>query len=71
MPVHEAHEFSRLLSTSDTGMALFGCAFRAGGTVVGCGETEVRGRDEPSPYAIKRAAAKRASAARKARRGGS
>ena len=69
MPAHESHDFSRLLSTSDDGRALFGCAFRANGTVIGCAETEVRGVNQPSPHAIKRAAAKVAAAKRKTRGG--
>lgn len=58
MPEHTAHEFTRLLSTSDSGKALFGCTHKR------CSETEVRGRNEPSPYAQKRAAAKAAAARR-------
>lgn len=46
---HTAHEFTRLISTSDTGMAIYGCAFRR------CSETEVRRQGEPSPFATKRA----------------
>lgn len=67
---HSRHEFTRLLSTSDDGRALYGCAFRAGGTVIGCAETEVRRVGAPSPHAIKRATAKAAAAKRK-NRGGS
>lgn len=66
MPVHAVHDFSRLVSQSDTGKAVYGCSFRSGG-VVGCGETEVRGINQPSPYAVKRAQRK---AAPKKPRGG-
>lgn len=67
---HQVHEFSRLVSTSDKGIAIYGCAFRANGTVLGCAETEVRQVGSPSPYAIKREAARVAAAKRK-QRGGS
>lgn len=67
---HQVHSFDRLLSTSDDGRAVYGCSFRAGGTVLGCAETEVRSVNAPSPYAIKREAARVAAAKRK-RRGGS
>ena len=66
---HQVHDFSRLISTSDDGRAIYGCAYRAGGTVIGCPETEVRQRNQPSPYAMKREATKRAAAARKSRGG--
>lgn len=49
---HEAHEFRRLISESDTGMAIFGCSFAR------CPDTEVRRKGEPSPFAVKREAAK-------------
>ena len=62
---HQVHDFSRLISTSDTGMAIYGCAFRANGTVIGCAETEVRATNQPSPYAINREAARVAAAKRK------
>lgn len=66
---HQVHDFSRLISTSDTGMAIYGCAFRANGTVIGCAETEVRATNQPSPYAVKREAARVAAAKRKTRGG--
>ena len=47
---HTAHEFRRLVSESDTGMAIYGCTFG------GCPETEVRRKGSPSPFAQKRAA---------------
>lgn len=47
---HEAHRFSRLLSESDTGQALYGCDHG------GCSATEVRRKGTPSPFAQKRAA---------------
>lgn len=56
MPVHTVHDFSRLVSQSDTGKAVYGCSFRSGG-VAGCSETEVRQVNQPSPYAVKRAKA--------------
>lgn len=66
---HSVHEFSRELSKTETGLALYGCAFRSGGTVIGCAETEVRRIGQPSPYAVKRQAAKVAAAKRKHRGG--
>ena len=66
---HTAHEFSRLLSQTPDGIGLYGCAFRANGTVIGCSETEVRRVSAPSPHAIKRATAKAAAAKRKTRGG--
>ena len=47
---HAVHDFRRLISESDSGAALYGCAFP------GCGATEVRRKGEPSPFAAKRAA---------------
>lgn len=46
---HTKHEFTRLVSTSDTGRAIYGCRADR------CGETEIRGVDERSPYAIAQA----------------
>lgn len=57
---HTVHHFTRLVSTSDTGRALFGC------THPRCGSTEIRGIDERSPFAI----AQEQKAAKKAARGG-
>lgn len=71
MSEHRVHEFTRLISESSTGTALYGCAFRANGTVIGCAETEVRAANQPSPYAVKREAARVAAAKRKHQRGGS
>jgi hypothetical protein len=67
---HSVHDYSRLISTSEDGRAVYGCAFRSGGTVIGCAETEVRALNQPSPYAVKREVAKVAAAKRK-QRGGS
>ena len=58
MPDHSVHQFTRELSHDDRGKAVFGC------THTRCSETEVRGRNEPSPYAQKRAAAKAPAARR-------
>lgn len=66
MPVHSVHDFSRLISESDTGRAIYGCSFRSGG-VVGCPETEVRQKNQPSPYAVKRT---QRQSAKKPTRGG-
>lgn len=46
---HTAHEYRRLVSESDTGMAIYGCTFPR------CAETEVRAKGSPSPFAEKRA----------------
>jgi hypothetical protein len=54
MPEHQVHDFSRLISASDDGRAVFGCAHRGAG-LRGCAETEIRGRHQPSPYALRRA----------------
>lgn len=67
MAQHTVHTFSRLISTSDTGMAIYGCSFRSDG-VAGCSETEVRRPNQPSPYAVKRA--QRQAAKKKPARGG-
>lgn len=69
MPTHSVHDFSRLISSSDDGRSVYGCSFRSGG-ILGCGETEVRQRNQPSPYATKREAARQAASRRK-QRGGS
>lgn len=66
MSRHTVHSFSRLVSTSDSGMAIYGCSFRSDG-VAGCAETERRMRNQPSPYAVKRA---KAAATKKKTRGG-
>lgn len=55
---HEAHQFSRLISESDTGQAVYGCTFAR------CPETEIRRKGEPSPFAQKRQAAKARKAVR-------
>lgn len=64
---HQVHDFSRLISSSDDGRAVYGCSFRSGG-VAGCGETEIRQKNQPSPYAVKRA--KAAATKQKPRRRG-
>lgn len=46
---HHVHDFSRLISTSDAGMAIYGCSFGR------CAETEIRAKGSPSPFAEKRA----------------
>ena len=46
----------------------YGCAYRAGGTIVGCPETEVRHTNQPSPHAMKREARRQSN---RKRRGGS
>lgn len=61
---HTAHQFTRLVSSTDDGRALFGCTFAR------CGATEVRGIDERSPFAIRREAASQRRAGRKPSRGG-
>lgn len=66
MPEHRIHEFARLLSTGDNGMAVYGCTYRRS-TFAGCAETETRRRDQPSPYAVQRA--KRKAAPRNPRGG--
>ena len=66
MATHGVHSFTRLISSSDDGRSVYGCSFRSGG-VVGCGETEIRQRNQPSPYAVKRA---KAAASRKKIKGG-
>lgn len=52
MSDHREHRFTRLVSESDTGMAIYGCAFGR------CAETENRRKGSPSPFAQKRAATK-------------
>jgi hypothetical protein len=47
---HRVHRFSRLISTSDTGRALYGCEHPR------CAETEVRMKGSRSPFAMKHAA---------------
>lgn len=64
---HTAHDFSRLISTSDDGRAIYGCSYRASG-LAGCSETEVRQRNQPSPFAMRRA---QRQAAKTKTRGGS
>lgn len=59
--VHEAHVFTRAVSTSDDGRVIFGCTFGR------CAATEIRRADERSPFALKREAAKRAAATRRGR----
>jgi len=63
MPTHTVHDFSRLISSSDDGRGIYGCSFRASG-LAGCSETEVRMKNQPSPYALKREAAKSSSKTR-------
>lgn len=48
--IHTAHDFRRLVSESDTGMAIYGCTFGR------CSETEVRRKGSPSPFAERRSA---------------
>lgn len=61
MAAHSVHRFDRLISSSDTGRSIFGCSFTS------CGETEIRQRNQPSPYAVQRA---KRQAAKKKPRGG-
>jgi hypothetical protein len=61
--VHREHRFTRLLSTSSAGTALYGCSYGGSG-LSGCPETEVRRIGQPSPFEIKR----RERAARKRER---
>ena len=67
MPEHSVHRFTRLISRSDTGMCIYGCAH--GNDIAGCGETEVRHQNQPSPYEMRRQAAKRSATSRKHREG--
>ena len=64
MAQHTVHTLQRLISTSTNGNAVFGCSFP------GCSETEVRGVNQPSPYAVKRAKRKAAAKRKKPTRGG-
>ena len=45
---HAAHVFTRLLSTTDSGMGLYGCAYAM------CSATEARRQGEPSPFRVRR-----------------
>ena len=56
---HTAHDFRRLVSESDTGRAIYGCAFPR------CAETEVRTKGTRSPFAERHAATRARASARK------
>ena len=47
--IHTAHVFTRLVSESADGRAVYGCTFGR------CAETEVRAKGSPSPFADRRA----------------
>lgn len=68
MATRQVHEFSVLIASSDDGRGVYGCAFRRP-SLAGCAETEVRMRNQPSPYAVQRAQ-RQAAAKRKPTRGG-
>lgn len=64
---HAAHVFDRVVATSqDDDRVVYGCSYRSPG-MSACPETEVRRRNQPSPFAVKRA--KRKAATRKPRGG--
>ena len=52
--MHQAHDHSRLISTSDDGRGVYGCAYPS------CADTEVRHTNQPCPHALKRREAKAA-----------
>lgn len=45
---HSVHRFTRLLSTSSSGSALYGCEYAR------CPDTEVRQKGSPSPFTVRR-----------------